>query len=186
MFWKKRIYADAAAATPLSSAARRELWRASALYGNPGALHQEALAAKEELERARASVAQIIGAHVDEIVLTASGTEANNLALLGTLGARLRLGEKLSAITSTIEHQSVLAPLQSLKREGLEVVVVGVQPDGMLFPNAISHALRPDTAAGAHFLRKGSRLRRGRKLAAMRHREDADTPSTGRGGGTSG
>lgn len=116
------------------------------VYGNPGALHQEALAAKKEVERARKIVADAIGAHPDEIVFVASGTEANNLAILGTLGPRLRQGEKLSAITSIIEHQSVLAPLQSLEREGLTLNVVGVQPDGVVFPNAVSDALDANTA----------------------------------------
>lgn len=146
MFWQKRIYADAAAATPLSRRAKKELLRVLPFFGNPGALHGEALAAKKELDAARKKVADAIGAHADEIVFTASGTEANNLALLGTLGPRLRLGEKLSALTSIIEHQSVLAPLRSLEREGLEIVVVGVQPDGIVFPNSVSDALRPDTA----------------------------------------
>ncbi|HEY4502116.1 MAG TPA: cysteine desulfurase family protein [Candidatus Paceibacterota bacterium] len=146
MAWRKRVYADAAAATPLSRRAKAELLRVLPLYGNPGGLHQEARAAKQELEAARKKIADAIGAHPDEIVFTASGTEANNLALLGTLAPRLRLGEKLSAVTSVIEHQSVLAPLRSLEREGLEVVLVGVQPDGILFPNAVSDALRPDTA----------------------------------------
>lgn len=149
-FRNKRIYADAAAATPLSARARQELVRVLDLYGNPGALHGEALAAKKELERARASVAASVGAHADEIVFTASGTEANNLALLGTLAPRLRQGfaghGALSAITSVIEHQSVLAPLQSLVREGLELVALPVEPDGLIFPPKLVVEVRPDTA----------------------------------------
>lgn len=146
MFWSKRIYADAAASTPLSRRAKKELVRVLDLYGNPGALHKEALAAKKEVEAARKTIAEAIGAHADEIVFTASGTEANNLAILGTLGPRLRMGEKLSAVTSVIEHQSVLAPLTTLEREGLTLAVVDVQPDGILFPNAVPEAMRPDTA----------------------------------------
>lgn len=147
MLWpKRRIYADAAASTPLSKRAKKELVRVLDVYGNPGALHQEALAAKKELERARKTIADTIGAHQDEIIFTASGTEANNLAILGTLGPRLRMGEKLSAVTSVIEHQSVLAPLQSLEREGLTLKVVDVQPDGLIFPNAVSDAMDSSTA----------------------------------------
>lgn len=145
-FGNSRIYADAAASTPLSRRAKKELVRVLGLYGNPGALHQEALAARKELERARRTIADAIGAHPDEIVFTASGTEANNLAIMGTLGPRLRLGEKLSAVTSVIEHQSVLAPLKALEREGLELLPVDVQPDGMVFPNAVPDAMRADTA----------------------------------------
>lgn len=145
-FRSKRIYADAAAATPLSRRAKKELVRALGLYGNPGALHKEALAAKQELERARKSIADAIGAHPDEIVFTASGTEANNLALLGTLRPRLALGEKLSAVTSVIEHQSILAPLKALEREGLELSVVDIQQDGLIFPNAVPDAMEENTA----------------------------------------
>jgi cysteine desulfurase len=143
---KGRIYADAAAATPLSRLARREVARSLGLYGNPGALHKEAIAAKQALDAARAGIAGAIGAHPDEIVFTASGTEANNLAILGTLGPRLRLGEELSAVTSVIEHQSVLAPLRALEREGLALSLVDVQQDGLVFPNAVPDAMRADTA----------------------------------------
>jgi cysteine desulfurase len=147
MFWgKRRIYADAAAATPLSGSARRALARALSLYGNPGALHKEAIAAKQALDAARAAIARSIGAHPDEIVFTASGTEANNLAIMGTLGPRLRMGERLSAVTSVIEHQSVLAPLRALEREGLALLPVDVQEDGLVFPNAVPDAMRADTA----------------------------------------
>lgn len=116
------------------------------MFGNPGALHAEALLAKKEMDAARKTVAAAIGAHADEVVFTASGTEANNLAILGTLGPRLRLGEKLSAVTSVIEHQSVLAPLNALLREGLTLSVVDVEPTGWIFPNAIADAVRADTA----------------------------------------
>src|SRR3989344_5661522 len=87
---KKRVYADAAASTPISARARRELSRLLPLYGNPGALHAEGVSAKKELERARASVAASVGAHADEIVFTASGTESNNLAIQGLLRDHFR------------------------------------------------------------------------------------------------
>ncbi len=115
MFWKKRrIYADAAAATPLSGRAKDELVRLLHVYGNAGALHREGVEARRELERARAAIAKAIGAHADEIVFTSGGTEANNLALHGF--------EKV--VTSEIEHASVLevvprAQKISVDREGL-------------------------------------------------------------------
>lgn len=145
MFWHKRIYADAAAATPLSRRAQRELLRLLPLFGNAGALHAEAQAAKKEFEHARAMIAKTIGAHPDEIVFTASGTEANNLAIAGVLRPLLRVAQKTHAITTAIEHQSILEPLRALIREGLAVEEVGVEHDGVVFPNAIVEALRPDT-----------------------------------------
>ncbi len=145
MFWKRRIYADAAAATPLSSRAKRELLRLLGVYGNAGALHSEAQQAKKELEKARASIAHSIGAHPDEIVFTASGTEANNLAIGGVLRPLLRQDDDVHAITLSIEHQSILEPLYALQRDGLEVSEVGVQPDGTVFPNTLVESIKPTT-----------------------------------------
>ena len=146
MWFKKRVYADAAAATPLSARSRRELVRLLANYGNAGALHQEAINAKRELENARKSIAESIGAHAEEIIFTASGTEGNNLALHGVLRPMLLAGGKVHAITIAVEHQSVLEPLRALRREGLELTEVGVDSDGLVFPNAIADAVRADTA----------------------------------------
>lgn len=143
---KKRVYADAAAATPLSRRARRELTRLLGFYGNAGALHREAVEAKKELEKARKTISESIGAHSDEIIFTASGTEGNNLALQGLLRPILLAGAKAHAITTAIEHQSILEPLRQLKREGLEVTEVGVDSQGLVFPNAIVDAVQPETA----------------------------------------
>jgi len=133
-FRKKRIYADAAAATPISRRSRNELLRLLHVYGNAGAIHREGVEAKKELERARASVAASIRAHADEIIFTSSGTEANNLAITVAEG---------HAITSTIEHPSVLESLHNKK--GLKMTEVGVDKEGLIFPNAILDAVRPET-----------------------------------------
>jgi cysteine desulfurase len=138
MWFRKRIYADAAAATPISRRSRRELVRLFSVYGNAGAIHREGIEAKKELEKARKSIAESIGAHADEIVFTASGTEGNNLAILGVF-------KQGHAITSAIEHQSVLEPLRALEREGLAVSEVGVDAEGLVFPNAILDAVQPET-----------------------------------------
>src|SRR3989344_151607 len=130
LFWKKRIYADAAASTPLSPSVKKELLRLLDLYGNPGNLHTEGATAKNELEAAREKIAEIIGAHAGEIVFTASGTEGNNLALQGTLRPLLQRYGALHAVTSAIEHHSVLGPLCALKSEGLELTEVPVDEQG--------------------------------------------------------
>ncbi|MDE1925289.1 MAG: cysteine desulfurase [Patescibacteria group bacterium] len=161
-FWKppvsKRIYADAAAATPLSARSRAELVRLLDVYGNAGALHKEGVMAKEELERARAAVAQSTGAHSSEIVFTSSGTEGNNLAIQGCIrqmGTICRTVDghhlhghhlqKLHAITSAIEHQSVLEPLRALKREGLEVTELPVDSEGFVSPKQLAEAVTDKT-----------------------------------------
>lgn len=149
-FKKKRVYADAAAATPLSRRSKKELLRLLDLYGNAGALHGEGVAAKKELEKARRAIAGSIGAHADEIVFTGSGTEANNLAINGVLNplvrdVRLRksnIGE-VHAITSAIEHQSVQGPLRAISN--LSVTEVGVDEHGLVFPNAVTMAVTPAT-----------------------------------------
>jgi cysteine desulfurase len=140
--WSKRIYADAAAATPLSKSVARELARVSALFGNPSALHKEAVAAKKELEGARESVARTLGAHADEIIFTGSGTEANNLALFGALKGTLGA----HAITTAIEHSSVLEPLRALERDGLELTILPADERGLIDPKALREAMKENTA----------------------------------------
>jgi cysteine desulfurase len=142
---KKRIYADAAAATPLSVSAERELLRLLPLFGNAGALHTEAVEAKKELEAARAKVARSIGAHADEIIFTASGTEGNNLALHGTLRPLLLKHGELKAITSAVEHQSVLAPLAILEREGLYTSELPVNGEGLVDPAQLAEEINDET-----------------------------------------
>jgi len=146
MFWKKRIYADAAAATPLSAHSRDELVRLLGLYGNAGALHTEGVDAKKELEKARKSIADSIGAHADEIVFTASGTEGNNLALHGALRPLLLQQGEVHAITCAIEHQSILEPLRALEREGLYTTVLPVDSEGVVSPDSLREALNDETA----------------------------------------
>lgn len=145
MWFKKRIYADAAAATPLSRRSRRELVRLLGIYGNAGAIHTEGVAAKKELEAARKVIADSIGAHTDEIIFTASGTEANNLAIQGLLRPLLHESGELHAITSAIEHQSVLEPLRALERDGLYTTELSVDSEGVVFPNAVLDAVRSET-----------------------------------------
>ena len=144
--WKKRLYADAAAATPLGKAARKELLRLLDLYGNPGALHKEAIAAKKELERARQIIADSIGAHSDEIVFTSGGTEGNNLAIHGVLRPMLWERGEAHAITSAIEHRSVLETLRALERDGLYITELTVSGEGLVDPKAVVETVNEQTA----------------------------------------
>ncbi len=141
----KRIYADAAATTPLSPNVEKELTRLLAVYGNPSALHKEALAAGSELDAARERIAHTIAAHADEIIFTAGGTEANNLAIFGTLRTFLQQGEKVHAITSAIEHSSVLEPLRALVEEGLELTELPVEPSGKIDIKIVREAITENT-----------------------------------------
>jgi len=84
MWWRNtRIYLDYASATPVLPEAQAAVNRASALFGNPGAVHKEAVAAKALLEKSRERVAMQLGCKAREVVFTSGLTEANNLAILG-------------------------------------------------------------------------------------------------------
>ena len=143
--WRKRVYADAAAATPVSRSVRREMRRLAGLFGNPSALHTEAQAAKKELEAAREKIASTIGAHADELIFTSGGTEGNNLAIFGTLRRLLRVGEDAHAITTAIEHSSVLEPLRALEKEGLLLTELPVDEHGLVSYKSLREALTPNT-----------------------------------------
>jgi cysteine desulfurase len=139
---KTRVYADAAAATPLEPAVRARLVELLDIYGNPGALHDDGVAAKRALEAARTEAAGAIGAHTDEIVFTASGTEANNLAILGTFEAQSGAGH---AVTLLTEHPSVLEPLRAAQKKGATVNYLPVTPDGLASPQTVAAAISNET-----------------------------------------
>ncbi|MDE2213443.1 MAG: cysteine desulfurase [Patescibacteria group bacterium] len=141
----RRVYADAAAATPIDSRVLARMRSLLPLSANPGGLHKEARAARAELEGARSEIAQAIGAHSDEIYFTGSGTEANNLALVGVLGGVLKK-RPAHAIALSIEHHSVLEPLEHLKRYGLVLSLLPVDSDGLLSLKNLHDTLRSDTA----------------------------------------
>ena len=140
------MYADAAAATPLSKSAKAELGRLLDVYGNAGGLHTEAVAAQEVLESSRKTIAEAIGAHADEITFTASGTEANNLALAGVLRPLLQKHGSVHAVTCAIEHTSVLEPLFALEKEGLTLTIVQVDSEGLVNPKDVADAITEKTA----------------------------------------
>ncbi|MEI7720005.1 MAG: cysteine desulfurase family protein [bacterium] len=142
---KTRIYADAAAGTPISKNATKELVQLLGVYGNAGALHKEALEAKAAMDEAREKIAKAIGAHSDEIIFTASGTESNNLAIQGILRPLLQERGELHAITCAIEHQSVLEPLRALEVEGLYVTELPVDSQGFVSLEQLKEAINEQT-----------------------------------------
>jgi cysteine desulfurase len=144
-FFKRRVYADAAAATPLSKNARKTLVKLSSLYGNPGALSREGVKAKRAVEEARKKVADTVGAHQDEIIFTSGGTEGNNLAIAGVLKKILRERGEAAAVTSSIEHPSVLEVFADLESEGLYTVALTPDSEGRISPKDISESITDET-----------------------------------------
>ncbi len=113
-------------------------------WGNPSSLHRLGSSAQQMVEKARASVAAIIDVSPGEIYFTSGGTEANNLAIFGTLRA---LGKKRNHIVSTaVEHPSVMETYKFLEQEGYRVTFLGVDSQGFVDPQKVLEAVRPETA----------------------------------------
>lgn len=139
----QRIYLDNAATTTVRAEvldAMREV-AADAEY-NPSSLHAEGRRARAVLEDARRRVAAALGAFANEIVFTAGGTEADNLAIAG-IAALAPSGAHL--VACAIEHHGVLAPLERLRERGFEVTLLPVGRSGHVDPDAFEAALRPQT-----------------------------------------
>jgi cysteine desulfurase len=112
-------------------------------FGNPSSTHVYGRNAHAAVERARAQVAELIGAQVDEIVFTGCATEANNLAIRGAARALRDKGRHL--ITSAVEHPAVEQPFRRLADDGWEVTVIPVDEHGLVDPARLATALRDDT-----------------------------------------
>jgi cysteine desulfurase len=112
-------------------------------YGNPSSKHAVGAFAKEQVEQARRSVGRLLNAAPGEIVFTASGTEANHLAILGALAAATG---KSHVVTSAVEHPSTLALLAHLETGGVRVTRLPVNGEGMLDLMALERAITTDTA----------------------------------------
>jgi len=111
-------------------------------YGNPSShIHEQGQTAVRAVDRARGEVAALIGAKASEIVFTSGATESNNLAVLGALEA----SGKRHVVVSEVEHFSVMNALIPLRNAGAEVTVVPVDRDGLVAPDDVRKALRPET-----------------------------------------
>ncbi len=112
-------------------------------FGNPhSAEHQMGQDAEAAVEAARAEVAALIGAEPREVVLTSGATEANNIAIKGAARNALRMGDpRRRVITVATEHKCVLESVADTAEDGFEPVVLPVEPDGRLNPDALRQAL---------------------------------------------
>ena len=138
------IYLDHAATTPLDPRVREDMQPyLSTSFGNPSSLHCAGREARAAVEKARGQVAQLIGAKPAEVIFAASGTEADNLALIGAVEA-LSPGQH-HIIASAIEHPAVLATCRHLERRGVALTLLPVTAEGLVDPDALKKALRPET-----------------------------------------
>ncbi|MCY4666100.1 MAG: aminotransferase class V-fold PLP-dependent enzyme, partial [Acidimicrobiaceae bacterium] len=129
------IYLDHAASTPLRTSAR-DAWLAAAdqHHANPTGSHLAAREARRSLDRAREQVASALGARPGEIVFTSGGSEADNMAVRGALGAR---GSTAVAVTTEAEHHAVHDPVEQAGG-----VMVGVDARGIVDLAALADVLR--------------------------------------------
>ena len=142
---KSRIYLDYCATTPVHSIVRDAILSAlEADFGNPSSLHWAGQNAAGLLKQARADVASALGCAPDEIIFTSGATEADNLAIFG--GLKRLPPNKTHLITSAIEHHAVLHAAQELEREGCAVTCLPVDGRGLVDPEDVRRAIRPETA----------------------------------------
>ena len=134
-----RIYFDHSATTPLDPRvlAAMEPFLDGA-FGNPSSLHEEGRAAREAVETARAQVAALIGALPEEIIFTGSGTEADNLALIGAVRASGKPGH---VVTSSIEHAAILETCRFLTASGTKITHLPVDAEGIVRTDSLLRAL---------------------------------------------
>lgn len=144
---KAPLYFDYAATTPVDervAAVMSQCLTRAGAFGNASSVHHYGRRAREHVEQARSQLAALLHCASSDLLWTSGATESNNLALLGTLRAAGARGRHL--LTSRLEHKSVLDAAKRLEQEGCAVTYLRAQRDGLIAPEAVAAALRPETA----------------------------------------
>jgi cysteine desulfurase len=140
----RRVYLDHNASTPVHPEVLAEMLPFfSDVFGNPSSIHGFGREAREGLDLARERVAKFLKVSPQEVVFTSGGTESDNFAVKGLALAK----GKGHIITSQIEHHAVLRACQALQAQGFDLTCVGVDEHGMVDPDEVRRAIRPDTLA---------------------------------------
>ncbi len=135
------VYLDHAATTPILADALSAFTEQASKLGNPSSLHTQGRATRKDLEDARESIAKAAGCLSSEIIFTASGTEANNIALKGLFWLGRKNGRNIVVI-SAIEHHAILDPAKwLLEHEGAEVIELPVTSSGVVDLNFLSELI---------------------------------------------
>src|ERR1700733_721322 len=135
-----RTYMDANATTPLLPEvmeAMRPYWTEH--FGNASSIHLHGQQAHTGVDRARETMAEFFNCHAAEVVFNSGGTEGDNTAVFGLLHP----GDHF--ITTSIEHSAVLQAANRMAHDGVETTFVAPQPSGLIDPNDIRRAIRPQT-----------------------------------------
>ena len=140
----KYIYLDNAATTRVADEVLEAMLPYfTEYYGNPSSIYSFAGKSKDAVEKARTTIADILGAKPEEIYFTGGGSESDNWALKATAEAYASKGKHI--ITSTIEHHAILHTCEYLEKHGYEVTYVGVDENGIIRLDELEQAIRPDT-----------------------------------------
>jgi cysteine desulfurase len=141
-----RIYLDHAATTPLDPRVLEAMMPyLTTAWGNPSSLYAEAQDARRGLDSARAAIAGVLGCRPNDVIVTAGGSESNNLALRGAAWAARRAGRGDHIITSAIEHHAVLHTTERLEQAGYRVTYLGVDGEGFIDVGELENAVGDDT-----------------------------------------
>lgn len=150
MLWfKRRVYLDHAAATPVSGAVLKAMspfWQTH--FGNPGSISREGVVAKSAITAARKSIAEVLRVKEDNVTFTSGGTESNNLALFGLVKAIREAGvpeSEIEIISTSVEHPSISRGLEALEREGCKITYVSVDEEGIVDYAELESLLSPKT-----------------------------------------
>lgn len=140
----KFVYVDNAATTPMSKVVLDAMTPfLTEEFGNPSSLHQGGQRSRAAVEKARETVATLLGAdHVNEITFTSGGTEADNLAVIGFMSR----SKKKHLITTTIEHPALLDTCKYLEKQGCTVTYLEVDKQGLVSASDVEKAMTEDTA----------------------------------------
>ncbi|MDD5305770.1 MAG: cysteine desulfurase family protein [Deltaproteobacteria bacterium] len=145
------ICLDHNATTPPDPAVRDEMAAClDGALGNPSSIHSLGQEARRVIDKARAQVARLIGAQPEEIVFTSGGTEANNLAIFGSVAATKR--PRSHVVTTAIEHRAVLGPCRHIEQAGGSVTFLAVDREGLLDPASAISSLRDETVIASIML----------------------------------
>lgn len=140
----QRIYLDHAATSPVHPEVIEVMSvQMAEVFGNPSSIHSFGRAARHVVDTARMTIASSIGADFNEIIFTSGGTEADNLAIVGTARAMKEQGRHI--ITTSIEHHAVLHTCAQLEKEGFEITYLPVNEYGHVSIEDVKAALREDT-----------------------------------------
>lgn len=140
------IYADHAATTKMSETAKLAMLSAiEENWYNPSSLYTPGQQASGVLMDARVRISRCLGCLPKEIYFTSGGSEADNQAILSAAAIGKRQG-KMHIISTAFEHHAVLHTLKKLEKEGFEITLLDVGESGIVDPNQLEKAIRPDTA----------------------------------------